>query len=389
MKFNMETLRNSRISRKDTGIYNIIRTIHPVGQGALYRESFYNSASERVRTVLYDCGSSPVSYVNTEIKSSFIDGDVIDLLFLSHFDYDHVSGLPELRKHCKIDMVVMPLFNSVQKMYMLVQGIDKLLITDPEAYFKGAKIVFVLPSDSKGTDPTDEEMPYDELPEIIASASIIRMPVDVDWAYIPFNYESSTRIEQFRNLFKEIPELSDVDFDDENQVNELIKNADRRLIGKINNVFRQAFPDGANKISMILYSGPAVSSQSILTISENKPVCAITPDGQHRNEAAALYTGDTDLHQNNIIADLKSHLKGLDVNLGIVQLPHHGSIKNFTKDIWNRGRTGSSRLYFAAYGTTNRYGHPSYDVVQETLVNHTFIPVTEKRNSALIQIIIK
>ena len=336
-------------------------------------------------STVYDCGSYLKPFVIEEISSFFNQGDKVDILFISHFDNDHISGLNELKKVCTIKTVVMPLINSVQKMYMLSQGVDRLFITNPESYFSGARIVYVSPYgdiDDNGRNQTG--VLYSNLPAKIESARHILMSVNTCWVYIPFNYDSISRQQYFTTLLKDIEELNDLDFNDDTQVNDLIRNADRKLIGKINKVFKCALTDGANKISMILYSGP-------LSIPQSRPYYIIEGESHlTSSEVAALYMGDTDLHQNDIIPNLKSHLKERDVNIGLVQLPHHGSRKNFIKDLLGIGNSYSPRLYFASYGTSNRYGHPSYAVIQDVIVAcHKFIPVTEKRDSVLIQTIIK
>lgn len=79
------------------------RTFHPVGQGAFFTEQFYDDAMEHVLyNVVYDCGSkSPGIRIQMErdIRNSFYDKKTIDVLFLSHFDDDHVNYVKYLKNH--------------------------------------------------------------------------------------------------------------------------------------------------------------------------------------------------------------------------------------------------------------------------------------------------
>ncbi|MFR8837885.1 MBL fold metallo-hydrolase [Bacteroides nordii] len=45
--------------------------------------------------MVYDCGTlNEEHYIKNAIKSSFIQGEDIDLLIISHFDIDHIKGIP-------------------------------------------------------------------------------------------------------------------------------------------------------------------------------------------------------------------------------------------------------------------------------------------------------
>ena len=64
---------------------------HPVGFGL-----FTSGKIENFRFV-YDCGTkSTQAFVENAIDSEFQAGDVIDLLVISHFHKDHISGIKKL-----------------------------------------------------------------------------------------------------------------------------------------------------------------------------------------------------------------------------------------------------------------------------------------------------
>lgn len=103
-----------------------------------------------------------------------------------------------------------------------------------------------------------------------------------------------------------------------------------------------------------------------------------------------LYLGDTDLNQgrgkNKIINQLKLFLKNCINEIGTIQLPHHGAIKNFNKLLLSYNN--KDKLFFASFGNTNTYGHPSYDVIEQVLCSdNVFYGVNENRGSGVVEYI--
>lgn len=73
----------------------LIRTFHPVGFGAFYTEKHIDPTSKQSINVVYDCGTlHNKHYIKDAIRSYFKQGDYIDLLIISHFDIDHIKGIP-------------------------------------------------------------------------------------------------------------------------------------------------------------------------------------------------------------------------------------------------------------------------------------------------------
>tara|TARA_R110002049_G_scaffold283470_1_gene463525 strand:+ start:4961 stop:5272 length:312 start_codon:yes stop_codon:yes gene_type:complete len=89
----------------------VIRTFHPIGQGGFYSERHNNF------NIVYDCGAHPISnYAKKLAGNVFSKDEYIDVLFISHFDYDHISAIPMLKKSVKnIKSVVIPLLTKVNR----------------------------------------------------------------------------------------------------------------------------------------------------------------------------------------------------------------------------------------------------------------------------------
>ncbi len=77
----------------------IQRKFHTIGQGAFYSERHENF------NIVYDCGTEwknrAKKTLDRVITQSFSEDDTIDILFISHFDYDHVSKIHTLKEHVK------------------------------------------------------------------------------------------------------------------------------------------------------------------------------------------------------------------------------------------------------------------------------------------------
>lgn len=106
------------------------RTLRPVGQGAFFTECFDMGRYETI--VVYDCGSTSKEPLISEIKQfknehkSFLDYAPVpfNILFISHFDDDHVSGLKELLKKTLVDEAFI---DELVKEYSWL-GIDKSIV---------------------------------------------------------------------------------------------------------------------------------------------------------------------------------------------------------------------------------------------------------------------
>lgn len=373
-------------------ITRIERVLHPVGQGAFYSESFYDAKGQKCRTVVYDCGSTPKTYVKEEIDSFFSKGDVIDILFISHFDNDHISGLEKLKKTCTIDTVVMPLLNSVQKIYMLSNGVNKTLITNPESFFANSRVVFVQPTnlDNPEEQTVNQDIQYANLASLADPKCLInnadRIVFESYWVYIPCNYDYTQRRTKLIDNIKKLDEFANVDFENKAQIDDIVKTADKALLGRINKIFKDMMPDGANRISMMLYSGPSQSTKGIFAQCELN----LFKDSAILNKlyvgTAALYLGDTDLNQSDILEQLSNDIGQLKENIVILQLPHHGSKKNFNDGLLSFGDRDSKKIFFSSFGTNNRYGHPSNSVICKVIASgQKIVMVTEMKNSTIIQ----
>jgi len=74
------------------GVFLIERIFYPIGQGAFYSEKHNNF------NIVYDCGNwKNTKLADKVVKQAFLKDEVIDILFISHFDYDHINKISTLK----------------------------------------------------------------------------------------------------------------------------------------------------------------------------------------------------------------------------------------------------------------------------------------------------
>lgn len=363
----------------------VIRIFHPVGQGAFYSERHENF------NIVYDCGN----FYNTKqasmvVKNSFNRGDEIDILFISHFDYDHVSGIEVLKREFTIKRVVLPLLHEDEKAFLVniyrVLGEEdiELLIHSPEEFFGGqTKIIRVSSSDNVESPINGEPIDISKIDNQINREALTIQSGTVlhynRWVYIPFNYECTTRKKELEKLFKKSGlDIKRISID----IGYAIKH--RKKIREIyNNI-----SGGINQNSLLLYSGPDIISANdyygyskIINMDFDIycygfPYYAKRPPANHR--VGCIYTGDADLNTCNIKSIYKNYW---DV-IGTIQIPHHGSLKSFKADLFKRNHY----ICPISVGINNTFGHPSGQVIYEIIKNYCYpIMITETIDSILVE----
>lgn len=363
----------------------IERIFHPIGQGAFYSER-HTSCNINI---VYDCGTTnPRSLAKRRVVSqSFSKDDVIHILFISHFDKDHVSLIDTLKKTVKrIERVVLPLLHNEQKIFLsniykaLKQPDLAQLVSDPNEFFgEETKIIEIQP----GPDMEIEESPpldvSDRGETITTISSGIPLTISGlnDWVYIPFNYKYDERNKQF------LDELQNKGIDVDRLKTDPDYIIDKTVKDRIRNIFKSSGVSGdINENSMFLYSGPSCKKDLYKHFWRGKGCCHFDSFHHpcHSHRVACLYTGDGDLNK----VDVKKIYTKYWNLIGTIQIPHHGSSASFNVKVLHTGR------FFCpmSVGNTNPYGHPSQRVIAEILSNRCFpILITEDADSTYIEII--
>ena len=163
----------------------LTRTFHPIGQGAFYTEKFDDGF-----TVVYDCGGSNKTIIENEIKNSFIKGEKIDMVFISHFHDDHLNGLKFLIGHCDIQKLVLPLLTDAIKFQLTIERYARhqnskfyvAIVNNPFEVFDEERLVLV----DSDENPNNNMLEVENLKGKIQSGVKIQYS-KYNWVYVPYN----------------------------------------------------------------------------------------------------------------------------------------------------------------------------------------------------------
>lgn len=179
------------------------RTLHPVGQGAFFSEQFFDGSNECLFSVIYDCGSTSKQLLYHEIEQL---EKSIDIMFISHFDNDHINGLKTLidKKLLKApSVVVIPFIYPKLIKILLPEMKDELSEESFEAlealFSSNARIIGLEDSNSFTPSNLNQAEIYDI--QILltpnnafnAVSSFTRFGLNISnsnnycWYYVPFN----------------------------------------------------------------------------------------------------------------------------------------------------------------------------------------------------------
>ena len=124
----------------------VIMKQHSVGQGGFFTGKIAYQACENIDSgnkgtskrrrnsktkkhdsafrFVYDCGSRNETALEKEINNVFDENETIDLLFISHFDYDHVNGIKHLLNQCHVEAVALPYLEDCEKILFTAKSIQ-------------------------------------------------------------------------------------------------------------------------------------------------------------------------------------------------------------------------------------------------------------------------
>lgn len=112
---------------------NVSRTQWAVGNGFFHSGSVGSGGNEL--SYVYDCGAlSKTENQNAlarEINEYTNRTTEIDVCFISHFDYDHVSGIERLADSASIKQFVIPYTPSSERLFAVARQIRSGILEDP------------------------------------------------------------------------------------------------------------------------------------------------------------------------------------------------------------------------------------------------------------------
>lgn len=405
-------------------IIDYSRTQWAVGQGLFHSGTV--TLGDATVTYIFDCGSFDDAALQRELAEfARRTRDPIDILFLSHFHHDHVSGLGELFTSHTVRKVVIPLVPAAERLIVLAQALASErgpalpdwyddLVVDPAATLTGlggeTEVVPVPPvagldedddEDEEGQadvqDETDgpaapEDHPpgagpgdYSHSPTLaVAARSVLRGSqggtTEAVWVWDTLVTDfASRRRDQFLTELATRLGLTRTELDallgSDAGVRDVVKDHRADLVA----AYAATFPD-LNLTSLLLYSGPA----------PERRLRGRTYRTRTRTERGELHawalrpawfgTGDQRMGARRV-AETARHYGAQLARVGSLALPHHGSRGSFHPRLLTV--FGPDRpICSASVGTANAYGHPSTAVLQQVSSHGNHVVLTTEEQTS-------
>lgn len=372
---------------------------HPVGQGLFTSGAVLVGGYEPFWWV-FDCGtylsahfkdlSHEITSLSDLVTESRSDCDPkLDLVFISHFDRDHICGLIELLQTFNVRRLVLPYMSLRKRLSIMLEGQSRVLkdwqlfALDPIKYISSRpginveRISIVPPSNST----QQEDRKFIELPQLdddlIIEPPPLRPPVTFDenylpgsfpiewlspsatfsvkavWEFVPYN-DSSYEKKVSKPFQKIIRKLSNTILDPSYTGNlEAVKRSMERVYNKTFGANDRA----RNLISLFVYTGPidcswnkgyAVFTSNQLTATDFEkfncwPYHSLYAPSYFWNYLYAmnittpkslLLTGDGSLKTKKRLNELVNYLGEQRIeNVKVLQVMHHGAITSWHNDV--------------------------------------------------------
>lgn len=379
---------------------------HPVGQGLFASGCLYQSNMEQPRFLwVYDCGS--LSFKSEAkwkpriegLKQSAQSKACIDLLTLSHFDKDHITGVTALLNEFAVDTLLLPyvpLWERLGEVFaknVTLSSEEMRYLIDPVTFLRDLaasrggirRTVLVLPSDGEAPAPQEgrpafpPEDPWtldgptqkadaaDPLAAEFGNAAGVELlpsgaalKVESLWEFVAYNKPRGDVAEEFKAAVNQMTEaLLRGPTEERANVLAALKALYESTVAKTDH----------NVISLFLYAGPIYPSWKACKLLYGEANMLPSSDYGRlsfqisaTNQCSVLYSGDGYLKEVDF-----DHLKtSFGPNrlslLGVFQVCHHGSRAN-----WHKGLADKLHPHVSVFSSDPNKGekHPDAEVLRD------------------------
>ena len=355
---------------------------YAVGQGGFYAGRIGDSFN-----FIYDCGTTRPKYCLNKSIDSYINKfnrtKTIDLLILSHFDRDHISGVLDLQRNYQIKCLVIP--------YL---GPKSLLFWEFIFHFYTINVaeikeIILIKNDN------DNDYDYDnDYHNEVSVSSEFKIKVKQQKNYTPsnvawnFEFFNTSYLSVMKKKIKDFEKNLSIALNNSGQSN-LTGNISAidifKILGlnKIIKIYDLSFKrNNRNNISLCLYHSPYKKYVQEVQIAHglfyNTRVNCLNKIKTNAT-VGTLLTGDFSLDDSNKASCARyceflgwfNSIYDSNSDVLFMDLPHHGSKYNWNNNflkILNKDKT----YLFGNASISNRYHHPSPQVI-ETIRNQEII----------------
>jgi len=377
-------------------------TFHNVGQGLFYTGKIGDF------NFIYDCGSERRKHLNFVVKDYVkqrLASLRVDLLILSHLHDDHVSGLNALFGNgISIDTVILPYLPPIERLmialrnvnmpqwfydfwadpvtFLIEKGVDRVILIGgregryperplrDEKRFEGEEKKLDLSEMFEDRDLRKEVVEKDsQLHRFLGQRKLLTMSHEGHlkamgiWIFRFFNYKAvDSKVKSFEKCVK--PAIQNDDL-----IAAIRSRSQLIQLKNCYNILQGEF----NGTSLVVYHAPIKPDRLKITAlvfnyhPNISPICLIRfPYNFNTREHGAIghfLTGDINL--NKKWTEIEKHYDPYFSKVTLVLVPHHGAKKNWSKAILTKIAQPCSWIVSA--GISNKYGHPSFNVIQELI----------------------
>ena len=371
----------------------LTRTIHPIGQGGFYSESFTETLADgsdyEIFNAVYDCGSETGNDTINKYLGRYIPNTEpkkrINAVFISHLHNDHINGLDYLLSNANVTYLFLPqmtpdvvieayLYNYIKSdsisnlanscisnllldKYKNVKIVQIKELNEDEQFYRNENDSILIDNDGVLGNQYDSGTVFTITPRIHTQGG-----KGYKWLYIPFNspFKSKKgRISRDPLFASALDTNGEIDFQ---LLKEIVESCSARTIYGLYSSYFGRYSH--NSYSMTLFSG--IEEYGVLDCISTRCNNTLCRCRCYDHSPNFLYTGDFEPNRkagrNTFVELMKKRLERLNLwdTISGIQVPHHGSRNNFNNELYQCPCVG-----YISVDSKNRHGHPNVD----TLIN--------------------
>ncbi|WP_441431542.1 hypothetical protein [Arthrobacter sp. 2RAF6] len=352
---------------------------------------------------VYDCGALDFKVnqaaLTREIGEYASRTDRVHLVFLSHFDFDHVSGVPTLAGQLEIDEFIIPMIPPKYRLLSLARQISNGTFNSDDPTASEFYLAFII--DPRQTladlgqniavrvvEPTIEILNGNgpaAPPELISPRELpnantgplslvtTRDGIVVDcggevvweWRHL-ISGEAKQAVGQFVAALVSSGAISRTEnLDDIAVIKDLVLKKSSLLadvykiaIKKVKKSFTR------NATSLMLYSGPPLAA-TFRAYRSSAAKFERTEVGAWKPRPGWLGLGDADLRAAKRIKFVNDGFRERKPSVGTFAPSHHGSHLDWSAQLLDDFCSGNDHAPTIVFGASGAYGHPRHEVLME------------------------
>ena len=297
----------------------INRIIHPVGQGGFCTETFCDHVAQNAFTIVYDIGTFTAS--GKEYIRNWLKDNRVNVVVLSHLHNDHINCLSDLlEKDSDVKIIIPQMTNEEILEAIIYNGNVMIGNMEVDTFFNQKNLVTIKKTTQREYADFASLM---NIEEVEGESQPALFQKDYFWKYFFYNPISKRDdlITAIKNSTTAISQIISNDKIDYVKLKEIF--LDANLKSKLKELYGNIYKEH-NSYSMCMYSG--VDKGYKVSINSN---C------MKNHKSGCIYTGDIPLDSDEKIKSFCDYYKNEINDIGLIQIPHHGSKNNFNEKLLN------------------------------------------------------